>query len=404
MKFKRFLVAFLVAAITFFGSNFALNKLQASEKKKIYGENSSFDDDAVNTNKNEHLILVVGVDKNGEDDNQDFTRTDTIMLVKTNTQTGKVDILSVPRDSRVKIREEFDKVNHAHAYGGIELTVQTLRNFLGLDIDYYVEVNYDAIEELVEDMGGVDFVVPKGVSIDKGSVKIREGLNHFDKKDVIWYLRTRNIYENGDIGRVNAQQGFLKAMVDQVVEKSDQLDLISLASNFMRNVKTNVPLSIMINHVKNIKNFSSDKVDTYTIPGYEQGIDGVSYYLVDFEKAYDLVDKHFSGFKLKNWTKEKAGLDEDNQIIEEYNEAPPANSYQEPDPSQAGSTYNDDQYYDQNYEEDVEYEYYYIEVPVTESEESSEEVIEQVPEEVIEEVEEVPEEETSVEESVEETE
>ncbi len=383
MKFKRFLVAILVAAITFFGSNFALNKLQASEKKKIYGENSSFDDDAVNTNKNEHLILVVGVDKNGEDDNQDFTRTDTIMLVKTNTQTGKIDILSVPRDSRVKIRESFDKVNHAHAYGGIELTMQTLRDFLGLDIDYYVEVNYDAIEELVEDMGGVDFVVPKGVSIDKGSVKIREGLNHFDKKDVIWYLRTRNIYENGDIGRVEAQQGFMKAMVDQMVEKSGELDLVSLARNFMRNVKTNVPLSLIIDHIKNIKNFSSDKVDTHTIPGYEQGIDGVSYYIVDFEKAYDLVDKYFSDFKLKNWTKEKAGLDEDNQIIEEYNEDLPApvNSYQQPDPSQAGSAYNDDQYYNQNYQDEVEYEYYYIEVPVTESEESGEELIEEAPSE-----------------------
>ena len=76
------------------------------------------------------------------------------MLCKINSETGKVDILSIPRDSRVKVRDEFTKVNHAHAYGGIELTLKTLRDFLGLDIDYYAEINFEAVVNIVDEIGG----------------------------------------------------------------------------------------------------------------------------------------------------------------------------------------------------------------------------------------------------------
>lgn len=318
MRIKKFLAIVFVAIIAYFGSNTILNKLENNELKKTYGDDFSFDDDAIGSNEHEHLFLLVGVDKNSDDDdNDDFTRTDTIMLVKANTETGKIDILSIPRDSRVKIRQEFDKVNHAHAFGGIELTIQTLRNFLGLDIDYYVQVNYKAVENIIDALGGVDFDVPKGVSIDVGSLKIREGMNHFDGQHALWYLRTRKIYENGDIGRVEAQQGFMKAMVDQIVAKSEKINLTTFVTNYLKYIKTNLPMSVLMDLTNNIGKFSSANVSTFTVPGREQTIEGTSYYLPDFEKTWRLVDKEFQNFKLRNWDRTKAGIDEDGNILDE---------------------------------------------------------------------------------------
>lgn len=171
MKAKRFFIALLVVLASFFGTKLVLDKFEANEKDYAYKDIPNYDDDAVKTADGEYLILLVGVDKNGDDDNNtDFTRTDTIMLLKANTKTGKMDLMSIPRDSRIKIRDKFDKANHAHAFGGIELTMQSLRSFLGLDIDYYVQINYQALINIIDALGGVDYDVPEGISIDKGKV------------------------------------------------------------------------------------------------------------------------------------------------------------------------------------------------------------------------------------------
>ena len=310
MKAKRFFITLLVILLGFFGSKFILDRLEASQRFNINGNENILNDDAVNKEEGQYLILLVGVDKNGNDDNTDFTRTDTIMLISADTKTGEMELLSIPRDSRVKIRDKFDKVNHAHAFGGIELTMQTLRQFLGLDIDYYVQVNYQALINIVDALGGVDYDVPEGINIHKGKVKIHPGPNHLDGNEVMWYLRTRNIYNNGDIGRVNTQQAFVKAMVDEMVKKSKDMNLMTFISNYIKYVKTNLPMSAMLDLAGHINSFSSDKMSTHTVPGMEQTINGTSYWIPDYDKTWQIVDDSYGNFKLKNWKKEDSGYEE----------------------------------------------------------------------------------------------
>ncbi|MFO3715342.1 LCP family protein [Anaerococcus cruorum] len=317
MKVKRFFISLLVVLLGFFGTKFILDRINANQEELTYKDIPNYDDNAVKTADGQYLILLVGVDKNGDDDdNTDFTRTDTIMLLKADTKTGTMDLLSIPRDSRIKIRDKFDKVNHAHAYGGIELTMQTLRSFLGLDIDYYVQINYQALINIVDALGGVDYDVPEGVSIDKGKVQIKPGPNHLDGNEVMWYLRTRNIYNNGDIGRVNTQQGFVKAMVDEMVKKSKNMNLMTFITNYLQYVKTNLPMTAIMDLAGNINNFSSDKMDTHIVPGMEQTIEGTSYYIPDYEKTWQIVDEYYSSFKLENWKKEDSGYQEYNHLDE----------------------------------------------------------------------------------------
>lgn len=310
MKAKRFFITLLVILVGFFGSKFILDRLEASQRFNINGNENIINDDAINKEEGQYLILLVGVDKNGNDDNTDFTRTDTIMLISADTKTGEMELMSIPRDSRVKIRDKFDKVNHAHAFGGIELTMQTLRQFLGLDIDYYVQVNYQALINIVDALGGVDYDVPEGINIHKGKVKINPGPNHLDGNEVMWYLRTRNIYNNGDIGRVNTQQAFVKAMVDEMVKKSKDMNLMTFISNYIKYVKTNLPMSAMLDLAGHINSFSSDKMSTHTVPGMEQTINGTSYWIPDYDKTWQIVDDSYGNFKLKNWKKEDSGYEE----------------------------------------------------------------------------------------------
>ena len=320
MKIKRILVSILILVAAYFGSNKVMDVLQDKKNIENYGEAAAASNKGQVVDK-ELLVLLVGVDKNSDGDDS-LTRTDTIMLAKVNVEKGTVDILSIPRDSRVKVRDAFTKVNHAHAYGGIELTLQTLRNFLGIDIDYYVEVDYKAVVNIVDALGGVDYDVPDGIHVQKGSVDINPGLNHMTGTDVLWYLRTRSIYNNGDLGRVDTQQAFVKAMIDEIAKKAKEINLLSLVDTYINYVKTNVPVSMVYDLLKDISALSSKNVKTYTVPGTPAMIDGVSYYLPDFDGTWEIVDKVFSKYKIDGWTKSDSGYDEDNYEEDEGTTTP----------------------------------------------------------------------------------
>lgn len=350
MRFKRFLITIMVALFVFFSSNAYLNKLQDKKNIDNYGA------EAAENNKekkvdNEILVLLVGVDAIQDKNNPEQIRTDTIMLCKINSKTGKIDLLSIPRDSRVKVRDEFTKVNAAHAYGGIELTLKTLRDYLGLDIDYYAEVNFDAVVNIINGMGGVKYNVPEGVVIDEGETHIKPGMNKMNGKEVLLYLRTRGIYANADLGRVNAQQQFLKAMVNEMKRKSKSISMTSLVETYFNHVKTNIPMSTMLDIASKISNFSSDKFTTYTAPGIPKMIDGISYYIPDFEKTWDIVDKVFAKYKLKNWKKDDSCYREyENVRYSDYQ-----NSSNE-DYQNSNENQNDpDKEYMQNRQEDEQY-------------------------------------------------
>ena len=388
MKIRRFFALIFVFSISLVLSKAAFDFLDQRSNAANYANGGTFEDQAVKTSKDEYLILLVGVDKAaGEENNEDFTRTDTIMLMKANTKDGTIKLLSIPRDSRVLVRNTYDKVNHAHAFGGIELTLQSLRNFLGLDIDYYVQVNYQALVNIVDAIGGVDYEVPEGVNIKKWTLNIKPGMNHFNGTDTMWYLRTRHIYNNGDIGRVHAQQDFVKAMVDQAVKKSSQMNLMTVISSYIKYVKTNLPMSAIVDLVKSIPNFSSDKVETFVVPGNGAYINKISYYIPDEKGTWDIVDKVFGDFKLKKWKEEDSGLPESSHSS--VNQEAPVNIFPknntfnkqtiEPNYNYKNNRNNNNNYnnnnYNNNYNNSHENNYYEVqpkhEGPATQSPKSS---------------------------------
>ena len=164
-------------------------------------------------------IMVMGVDRR----NDDAGRSDTLMAVTVNKDAGTAQILSLPRDTRVQIEGNgYDKINHAYAYGGHKLTGQTVEQLLGVPMDYYVLVDIQAFERIIDALDGVDINVEKRMYYedpwdDDGGlvIDLYPGMQHMDGKKAIQYVRFRD--GEGDIGRIARQQHFMQAVMEKML-------------------------------------------------------------------------------------------------------------------------------------------------------------------------------------------
>lgn len=258
--------------------------------------------------KNEILFLLMGVDAEDVKKSKG-TRTDTMMLIKVNFDTGESSILSIPRDTRVSVKGKQDKINHAHAYGGVELTMDTVREFLGIDLDYYVKIDYSVVKDVVDAIGGVKIDVPFDMkykeynpTVPPLNINIKKGEQILDGKNAHDYLRFRNNndmtvgYKEGDIGRIKAQQYFMKELIKQTLKTKNLLRLPKLIETYFENVETNIPLGTILKGAASARKIDVENMITETIPGDDKYIDDISYRIFDREKTDLIVNKMFGDY------------------------------------------------------------------------------------------------------------
>jgi len=225
-------------------------------------------------------ILLLGLDKvPGEDVN----RPDSIAFVSIDIDDKVVRLLSLPRDTRVQIPGRgWQKLNHAYAYGGVELLKTTLVNYLGVPIPYHVIVNLQNFPELVDLVGGVTINVPKrlrytdragGIHID-----IPAGEQHMDGKTALGFVRFRHD-ALGDIGRVERQQVFMMTVFNKIKDPAMITKIPELIRQGIRLVKTNLSLSQAIQLASYLKDLDPSRVVFRTLPGKAAYISGISYWL-----------------------------------------------------------------------------------------------------------------------------
>lgn len=257
--------------------------------------------------KNEILFLLMGVDAQSVKKSKG-TRTDTMMLTKVNFETGEINILSIPRDTRVPVKGKQDKINAAHAYGGVDLTLKTVREFLGIDLDYYVKVDYNIVQEVVDKIGGVEIDVPFDMKYKDPTaepplnINIKKGLQTLDGKNAHDFLRWRHNnsytvgYKEGDVGRIKAQQYFMKELIKQTLKPKNLIKLPGLVETYFSNVETNIPLSTMLKGAASANKIDTENMVTDTIPGEGKYIGEISYYIYDREKTDILVKDMFGDY------------------------------------------------------------------------------------------------------------
>lgn len=304
---KRFLATFLISILLFSSLYFFLwskfiDKNVASAGSDISDENSE-DDETGSINvkgKNEIMFLMVGVDAN-DVANSKGTRTDTMMLVKVDFENGDIDLLSLPRDSRVVVRGKEDKLNHAHAYGGMPLTIDTVRDFLGVDLEYYVKVDYKAVKSIVDAIGGVKLNVPQRMRYSDPTAKpplninLNPGEQILDGQKAHDFLRFRS-YPDGDLGRVKAQQYFLEEFIKQTLQPKNIIKLPTMVKTYYDYVDTNISLDYVLKGMGVANKLNMENVRMETIQGYNKRINGLDYLIYDRESTKEIVEEMFSNY------------------------------------------------------------------------------------------------------------
>ena len=228
-------------------------------------------------------IIVLGVDSRAEE--HDVGRSDTLFVVMFDTKNKAASLLSVPRDTRVRIKGHgWDKINHAYAYGGRELTQKTTEELLGIKINNYVMVDFKGFVGLVDAIGGVDINVEKNMyyydTWDGFKIDLKKGMQHMDGKTAIQYVRYRD--EEGDIGRIRRQQHFIMAVYDRITSANMLLHIPGLAKQLTNMVKTDLPLTDMVDLGRALHAMVKAKgLAMATVPGTPEYIDGISYWLPD---------------------------------------------------------------------------------------------------------------------------
>lgn len=249
--------------------------------------------------KDELTFLVMGVDA-PDKESAEKQRTDTIMLCRYVPDTGKIAVLSIPRDTRTLIPGHGrDKLNHAHAYGGPELTVRAVNNLLDMNIKHYVRVDYNLVNEVVDSLGGVEVDVPMDMYYNDPyadpplEIDIEEGLQTLDGDKAMQFLRFRKGYSNQDLGRIEAQQDFIKSAIDKAMSPKNIIKLPSMIKAGTDNIDTNIPLTTMLSYVMDMKNINTENIQMATLPGEPDMIDEVSYFLIDEDASSTLMDRLF---------------------------------------------------------------------------------------------------------------
>lgn len=231
---------------------------------------------------NELLFVFAGVD-NGK--KGIGTRTDTLMLVLANKKTKTIDIISIPRDTRVYVDGELDKINAAHSYGGMALTIKTIRDFLGIDLDYYAEVSFQAVVDGVNAMGGLDIDINEDVA---SAMQMNPGLHTFDGEQALNYVRFRKGYANADLGRIQTQQDFMVQFIKQMLKPKNILKIPEVFLSVSDDIDTNISTSTMISFAWAFKNISESNITTHTILGSPEMIDDISYYIPDKDSTIEM--------------------------------------------------------------------------------------------------------------------
>ncbi len=280
-----YLVIFLVFVLAACaGALFASTSLL--DKKELTPE-----EEHLLTAKDKATIMIMGVDQRTDD----VGRSDTLMIATIDPKKNQAALLSLPRDTRVKIKGHgYDKINAAYAYGGHKLTEDTVEDFIGVRVDHYVIINTHSFQRIIDAIGGVDIDVEKRMFYedpwdDDGGlvIDLQPGMQHMDGKTAVTYVRYRD--EEGDIGRIGRQLKFMKAVMDKVASPSIIAHLPSIIREVMGSVETDLSFRQLLEFAGTLKEAQKNGLKTDMVPGRPLYISGISYWIPDVLKLRQTV-------------------------------------------------------------------------------------------------------------------
>lgn len=225
--------------------------------------------------KDPFSVLLLGVDKR----EGDRGRSDSLMLLTVNPNTDTTKIISIPRDTRTLIvgKNRIDKINHAYAFGGVQMTVNTVEKFLNIPIDYYMEVNMEGFKDVVDAIGGVK--VNNTMDFTNDGVHFKEGSLFLNGSDALSFTRMRYDDPNGDFGREARQRQIIEAVITQGSKIENLIGYDEILKSIKKNLVTNFTIQEIYKIQKEYRQ-ASGNIEQEQLKGSGKLIKGIYYYQV----------------------------------------------------------------------------------------------------------------------------
>lgn len=278
-RVKWLVAALLIILVAAAGAHFG------KQQEKWVGE--------LDFGKKQHIVhvMILGVDRREDD----AGRSDTLMVASLDENEGKGSLLSIPRDTRVKIEGNgYDKINHAYAYGGHKLSQSAVESLLGVPMDHYLLIDTKAFERIIDAIGGVDIDVEKRMYYedpwdDDGGliIDLYPGEQHLDGERAIQYVRYRD--GEGDIGRIGRQQKFMKAVLEKVISPQILPRLPGVVEEAGKALETDMSLTELLAFANELKQVHDHGVSAQMVPGRPVFFEDVSYWIPDIKELRKIM-------------------------------------------------------------------------------------------------------------------
>lgn len=292
-------ILLLIIGATAYGG-FLYNKAESVMNKSY----KPIDRDSTKTNvKLENTsILFIGVDDSEKRKASGNSRSDALMLATFNKKDKSIKLLSIPRDSYVHIPEKdiYTKITHAHAYGGVKLTLETVEELLDVPVDYYVKMNFNAFIDVINALDGVKVDVPFTFSEQDSkdhakAITLQKGLQELDGEQALAFARTRKI--DSDIQRGMRQQQIVKA----IIAKGSSIKSITNYTDVMeavgKNMSTDLTFDQMKSFISYIQAGKGINVESLSLKGSDSYINRIYYYQLDetaLEETKSILKAHLN--------------------------------------------------------------------------------------------------------------
>lgn len=284
-------------------------------------------------NQENVTALLIGMDL-------EEVHTDVIMLCNFNKETKTTSIISIPRDTYIKLTDEeykeLRKLNkyayremkltelHAFAYGdhATDWTVDMVEKILDIDVDFYVSVNFEGFRQVVDAIGGVEFDVPKTITTwnddYQRNVTVEAGPQVLDGEQAEAVVRHRKTYSEADLQRVQVQQEFMKAAAKQLLQGKNILKIPELIRICYKYVNTDLGVGDILKYAAIAGDVDLDNLVTGTLPGGTEDVGDRNYFVMDSAKTKELMASIFTPSKYQEWqqqnSSDSAGSSEDSRV------------------------------------------------------------------------------------------
>ena len=232
-------------------------------------------------------ILVLGVDEREGDGG----RSDTIIVLTVNPNQNSTYMLSIPRDTYTEIigKDIKDKINHAYAFGGIEMSLRTVENLLDIPIDYVAQVDMESFIDIVDIVDGVE--VDNSLAFDYEGEAFPVGKLELDGEKALKYVRMRYDDPNGDFGRQNRQKQVIEGVLKEAVSLNTMLKYDSILNLIEKSVAMNMGINELYNIQKNYSSSLKNVDQLFLTNGTGKMMDSIYYYIVDENELSTIQSK-----------------------------------------------------------------------------------------------------------------